>query len=104
MSKIYHRYFAVLLLPLMIFLEACSSIPKFPVKSEFLGEAISTTVDSEVARYYLESYLQGSRLNPDLDARIGNLYKQQKETIPSREELKEISDRFSVDFATLFLG
>jgi hypothetical protein len=61
-------------------------------------------VDSEIARYYLESYLQGSRLNPGLDARIGELYKQQQEAIPTREELEIISERFSVDFATLFLA
>ncbi len=104
MSKIHQPYFAVLVLPLLIILVACNSTPKLPVKSNFLGETISTTVDSEVARYFLESYLQGSRLNPDFDARIGELYKQQKEAIPTREELKKISDRFSVDFAALFLA
>jgi hypothetical protein len=103
-SKTYPLYIAVLVLLLLFFLEACSSIPKFAVKGKFLGETFSTTVDSEVARYYLESYLQGSRRNPELDARIAELYKQQKEAIPTREELKKISDRFSVDFAALFLA
>jgi hypothetical protein len=104
MRKIYAPDLAVIVLPFLIFLEACNSTPKFPVKSKFLGETINTTVDSEVARYYLESYLQGSRLKPDLDARIDELYKQQEEAIPTREELKKVSDRFSVDFATLFLA
>jgi hypothetical protein len=104
MRKIYAPEFAIIVLPLLIYLEACSLTPRFPVESNFLGETISTTVDSEIARYYLESYLQGSRLNPGLDARIGKLYKQQKEAIPTREELEKISERFSVDFATLFLA
>ena len=104
MRKIYASEFAVIVLPFLIFLEACSLTPKFPVKGQFLGETVSTTVDSEVARYYLESYLQGSRLKPDLDARIDELYKQQEEAIPTREELKKISDRFSVDFAALLLA
>ncbi len=104
MRKIYAPDFAVIVLPLLFFLETCSLAPRFPVKSNFLGETISTTVDSEVARYYLESYLQDSILNPDLDARIDDLYKQQKEAIPTREELKKISDKFSVDFAALFLA
>lgn len=104
MKKIHQPYFAVIVISLLIFLEACNSIPKIPVNSKFLGETISTTVDSKVAQYYLESYLQGSRLNPDLDVRIGELYKHQKEAIPTREELKKISERFSVDFAALFLA
>ncbi|CAB1057355.1 hypothetical protein D1BOALGB6SA_2094 [Olavius sp. associated proteobacterium Delta 1] len=104
MSKTHQPYFAVNVISLLIILQACNSTPKIPVNSKFLGETISTTVDSEVARYYLESYLQGSRLNPDLDVRIGELYKQQKEAIPTREELKKKSDRFSVDFAALFLA
>lgn len=104
MKKIYAPDFAIIVLPLLIFLEACSFTPRFPVESKFLGETLSTTVDSEVARYYLENYLQGSRLNPDLDTRIGELYNQQKEAIPTREELKKISERFSVDFAALFLA
>ena len=57
MRKIFVPDYAFLVLLLVIFLEACSSTPKFPVKSVFLGETISTTVDSGVARYYLESYL-----------------------------------------------
>jgi hypothetical protein len=63
MRKIYAPEFAIIVLPLLIYLEACSLTPRFPVESNFLGETISTTVDSEIARYYLESYLQGSRLN-----------------------------------------
>jgi hypothetical protein len=34
-----------------------SSIPKIPVIGELAGLQIRTTVDSELAKYYLESYL-----------------------------------------------
>jgi len=73
MSKIHQPYFAVIVISLLIILEAFNSPPKLPVKSKFIGETISTTVDSEAARYYLESYLQGLRLTPDLDVRISDL-------------------------------
>ncbi len=99
MSKIHQLYCTVIVISLLIILDACHSTPKIPVNSKFLGETISTTVDSEVARYYRENYLQGSRLNPVLDVRIGEFYEQQKEAIPTREELKKISESFSVDFA-----
>jgi cytochrome b len=73
MSKIHQPYFAVIVISLLIILEACNSTPKLPVKSKFIGETISTTVGSEAARYYLESYLQDLRLTPDLDVRISDL-------------------------------
>lgn len=87
-----------------LFLGACSSIAKIPVKGKFFEENVETTVDSEVARYYLESYLQGKNENRDMDDRISALYGQLGEFIPSREELKGISEAFSVDFASLFLA
>jgi hypothetical protein len=37
------------------------------------GQSIATRVDSEVARYYLETYLAGNRSNPTLDARIDQM-------------------------------
>ncbi|MGR5147325.1 hypothetical protein ACQKP8_12365 [Photobacterium alginatilyticum] len=72
--------------------------------SPLFGEHVFTTVDSEVARYYLDSYLQGERSNRELDKRISGLYGQYRNTIPSREELKGISQEYSVDFASLFLA
>ncbi|MGH7962120.1 MAG: hypothetical protein ACRERD_09900, partial [Candidatus Binatia bacterium] len=65
---------------------------------------METTVDSEIARYYLESYLQGKNENRDMAERISALYGQYRKSIPSREELKGISQAFSVDFASLFLA
>lgn len=87
-----------------LFLGACGSIPTVPAKGEFFGERVETTVDSEIARYYLENYLQGKNENRDMDERISALYGRHKESMPSREELKSISRVFSVDFASLFLA
>jgi len=92
------------LLLALILLGACSSTPKTLVDSPLFGKHVFTTVDSEVARYYLDSYLQGELSNREFDERISGLYKQYRNAIPSREELKEISQEFSVDFASLFLA
>ena len=92
------------LLSLLFGLVCCSSIPKYPVEGELLGEKVRTTVDSEIARYYLEDYLQGRKSNPIFDEKIDRLYKKQKNVPPTRQELKEISTNFSVDFAALFLA
>lgn len=87
-----------------LFLGACSAIPKIPAKGELFGQHVDTTVDSEIARYYLESYLQGKNQNPAMDARIAALYRAHGKPIPSRDELRAVSENFSVDFAALFLA
>jgi len=87
-----------------LLLGACSSIPKIPAKGAVFGQRVDTTVDSEIARYYLEIYLQGKNENRDMDEKISALYSSHGKSVPSREELKEISQAFSVDFAALFLA
>jgi hypothetical protein len=74
------------------------------VDGSFFGERVETTVDSEIARYYLESYLQEEAGNRDLNEDISVLYRHYNEAIPSREELEGISQDYSVDFASLFLA
>ena len=61
-------------------------------------------MDSEIARYYIESYLQEEAGNQELNEEISALYRHYNEVIPSREELKRISQDYSVDFASLFLA
>ncbi len=90
------------LLLLLLGSSGCSSLAKYPVQSELLGEAIDTTVDSEIARYYLDTYLQGKRLKPEYDYQIDHVYTIQGEVLPTRNDLKKISAEFSVDFASLF--
>lgn len=68
------------------------------------GQTIDTRVDSEVARYYLENYLSGKRTDPALDERIEQVYKSNNGALPDRDELKRLSDEFSVDFAALYFA
>ncbi len=72
------------------------------MQSELLGEAIDTTVDSDIARYYLDTYLQGNRLKPEYDLQIDRVYTIQGSVLPTRDDLKKISAEFSIDFASLF--
>ena len=84
---------------LALVLGACSSIPRLPATGEFAGHRVTTTVDAEVARYYLEHYSQGRRENREMDARIAAIYRSHEVALPSRDELKAISVALSVDFA-----
>jgi hypothetical protein len=66
------------------------------------GQDIQTTVDAQLAAYYLEHYLSGHRSNPVydalLDAELGAL-----SVDPSdHEALRRLSQRFSTDLATIY--
>jgi hypothetical protein len=67
-------------------------------------QTIETRVDSDVARYYVESYLAGERTDTRLDRRIDRAYQNTHGNPPDREELKRLSEEFSVDFAALYLA
>jgi len=97
-------YYAGCLIFLLLVSQGCSSLPRYQAEGEVPGGTVSTTVDSEIARYYLENYLQGKRSNTIFDEKIDRLYQKQGDTQPTRGELKEIAQTFSVDFATLFLA
>lgn len=86
----------------LLSLAACAS--GLRVQGSVDGQAIQTRVDSEVARYYLENYLAGKRTDPQLDERIDRAYQSAKGAVPDRDELKRLSDEFSVDFAALYLA
>jgi hypothetical protein len=74
------------------------------VRATLAGQSVDTTVDSEVARYYIERYLQGVKERPDLDWRIDEIHARAADGVPLREFLCELSVRFSPDFATAFLA
>lgn len=100
-----HRLsYVVCLVSLLLFPVGCGTIPEYPVNSELIGEKVHTTVDSEIARYYLENYLQGIKNNSVFDQKIDLLYRNQGDSQLIREELKKIAVIFSVDFAALFLA
>src|SRR5882757_8804737 len=85
----------------LLLLSACAGLP---VRASVGMQTIETRVDSEAARYYLEHYLPGNRMNTELDERIDLVYQSANGGLPDRGELKRLSDEFSVDFAALYLA
>jgi hypothetical protein len=92
---------SISLLLVLLSLAACAGLP---VRGSVDGQTIETRVDSEVASYYLANYLAGKRSNPALDERIDRVYQSADGDLPDRDELKRLSDEFSVDFAALYLA
>jgi hypothetical protein len=84
-----------------LLLSACAGLP---VHGTVGGQTIQSRVDSEVARYYLANYLAGKRGDALLDERIDRLYQNSRDGLPNRDDLKKLSDEFSVDFAALYLA
>ncbi len=94
-----------ILLPLLLLLQyGCASYAKYPVDAQLLDESIETTVDSRAAQYYLNHYLQGERIDQSLDQSIQQTYREYPAALPSRNDLREISEQYSNDFAALFLA
>jgi len=85
----------------LLTLAACAGLP---VHGTLSGQTVETRVDSEVARYYVENYLAGKRSDAPLDERIDNVYQNSDGDLPNRDDLKKLSDEFSVDFAALYLA
>jgi hypothetical protein len=82
----------------------CASYARYPVEAELLDETIATTVDSREAQYYLNHYLQGERLDGNLDSRIDRVYRDYPRHQPNRDDLRQVAARFSNDFAALYLA
>jgi hypothetical protein len=78
--------------------------PGIPVRGMVAGQPLETRVDSEVARYYLASYLSGKRGDHQLDARIDGAYRNYSNAFPDRNDLKRLSEEFSIDFAALYFA
>jgi hypothetical protein len=91
----------IILSAALLLLSACAGLP---VRGVVGGQTIKTRVDSEAARYYLESYLAGKRNDAALDERIDRVYQRTNGSLPDRNELKHLSDDFSVDFAALYFA
>ena len=85
----------------LVLVSACAGLP---ARGQIGGRNIQTRVDSEVARYYLANFLSGSRGDALLDRRIEGIYQNALAELPDRDELKRISDDFSVDFAALYMA
>ena len=90
-----------ILLAALLSLSACSGLA---VRGSVGGQTIDSRVDSEVARYYLASYLAGKHTNAALDERIDRVYQSVNGSLPDRGELKRLSEEFSNDFAALYFA
>ncbi len=75
---------------------------RLPVKGYLAGEQISTTVDSALAKYYLENSPSSSAANSELDQRIADIEQRFGRRPLDWLTLGEISAETSPDFATLF--
>ena len=86
-----------------LLLFSCFGVPQYPAEGRLeWGQEIKTTVDSEIARYYLEKYLQGVRSNPDYDQAIKNAHEIGDGRPLDSDNLQRLSERFSPDFAALY--
>src|SRR5262245_4671863 len=92
----------IILLSGLLLLTSCAA--GLPVRGMVGGQTIETRVDSEVARYYLGSYLAGKHSDAALDERIDRVYHGSDGSLPDRNQLKLLSDDFSVDFAALYFS
>ena len=86
----------------LILVSGCTTVPRYDVEGGLAGQAVSTTTDSELSRYYLEQYLAGERVNPGYDRIIDGTLARFGERPLDRDMLQELTQQFSTDFATLY--
>ena len=88
---------------LALALSACgATLPRIPAQGEVHGQSVETTVDSKLAKYYLEHYLAGERVKPELDSRLDRLHNEHGLDLPTAQQLRALSRDYSVDTAALF--
>jgi hypothetical protein len=81
-----------------------ASVARIPARGKLAGNDIETTVDSEVARYYLEDYKQGRNTNAELHSRIDRLRQNTGISDVTREFFQDLGKEFSPDFAASFFA
>jgi hypothetical protein len=97
----------ILLLPpfLLLILQGCTTVTStIPARGALAGQIVDTTVDSELAKYYLERYMPGNKTRPEWDEVIDRAHAFQSRGLPSNRQLKDLSQKYSTDFATLILA
>ncbi len=82
----------------------CSREQKIPASGHLGVYAINTTVDAQVAKYYLESYLGQGPRDDTLHKRIDAIHSVLGDRVPDAGELAEWSRAFSVDFGALLFA
>jgi hypothetical protein len=68
------------------------------------GQTITTIVDSPIAKYYLENYLQNIFTNPEYDHKISRVIEQLENKLVTNEILEMLTKEFSNDFAALYFA
>jgi hypothetical protein len=81
---------------------ACFSYPHIPVTGRLANTPISTTVDSELAKYYLAAWSGQGAENSSIADRIAGIEQRFSGRPLDRVTLKEISQETSPDFATIY--
>ncbi len=76
----------------------------FPARGIIAGQDLDTRVDSELAHYYLTRYFNGKGGVEVFDTRIDGAYEKFSHGLPGRDDLKRLSDEYSLDFAALFFA
>jgi hypothetical protein len=85
----------------------CASVPKpsrAVVTGEVGGDPVSSTVDSSIARYFLEHYLHGKKTDPHFDSLIDSILRETEGKPITNTEMKSIADRTSIDFGALIFA
>jgi hypothetical protein len=87
-------------------LASCRALPPVhPVNGEFAGQALHTSVDSAMARYYVEGYRKAGARVPAWDAALDTMQASLvDDRLPSSSELSQWSREFSTDTAALVLA
>ena len=85
----------------LVMMWSCAGVP---VQGQVGMQTIQTRVDSEAARYYVENYLAGEVTDAALNDRIDRADRSADQKLPDRDQLKQLTEEFSVDFASLYLA
>jgi len=89
-------------LALILPVGACFSYPKIPAVGYLANKPISTTVDSQLAKYYLEASSTHIFPNANANGRIADVERRFERRALDWLTLREISEETSPDFATTF--
>ena len=87
----------------VVWLASCSN-DRFPINGSFEGYRVHTTVDHPIASYYVENFLTGQRANQSWDSVLTEIHVLLDSDVPSTPLLKQISNSYSTDLATLILA
>jgi hypothetical protein len=87
-----------------LLLAGCAErVETIPARGAVADFQVETTVDSPIARYYLERQLSERPAEPELEQQVESASVRIADGVPGHQELASKSQDFSTDLATLFL-